>query len=189
MRLAMLIFCMVSLDARAADEALSFRGNASWINAYEHATVLDDPRNPDNQSLGIPTDRFLSELRPNLKIVSTSLQVVARPRITFESAKSTVAGVKHPYQGYSSNIWSEAFLQWTMSERAALAIGRQNFQWGAAESLSPSNRLVHDTAQNRSVLYEVTGHNLARLQGDELAHVMSEHRHKRYVSAREPVAA
>lgn len=163
MRLAVLLCGLASFDARAADEALSFRGSATWLNAYVHGTVVDDPRNPDNQALELASDRFVSQLRPSLKLVSSSLQIIARPRLTFETAKATVAQSKQPYQGHSSNIWSEAFAQWTMSETATLAIGRQNFQWGAAESLSPSNRLIHESVENRSIIYEVTGHNLARL--------------------------
>ncbi len=161
--LAALTAGLLSHPASGADEALSFRGSATWLNAYVHGTVLDDPRNPDNQVLELPADSFVSQLRPTVKLVSSSLQLVARPRLTFEVDKVKVGTGTRPYRGHSASVWSEAFAQWTMSERATLALGRQNFQWGAAEALNPSNRLFHESVESRSILYEVSGRNLARL--------------------------
>ncbi len=134
--------------------------------------ALDVPRNPDNQILQIPQDRLVSELRPSFKLVSSSLQIVARPRLTFAAERTALdvapsspdeTTTRQPFKGTSNVIWSEAFAQWTMSEHATLAFGRQNFQWGAAESLNPSNRIVHETVQAKGALYEVTGRNIARL--------------------------
>lgn len=156
-----------STRAHAADEALSFRGSATWTNAYSHSSIVDDARNPHN-ALGVAEDRLVSQLKPTFKVMSSSLQLVARPRFTLSADKAAKNGgetdkTKKVFQGRATNVWSEAFAQWTMSESATLALGRQNFQWGAAESLNPSNRLVHETVENRSLLYDVTGRNIARL--------------------------
>src|SRR4051812_32070560 len=99
MRIALLLLSLASVEARAADEALSFRGSASWYTAFVHGTVLDDPRNPGNQALEIPSDAVVSQLRPSLKLVSSSLTVVARPRLTFEADKVKVGAVTRPYRG------------------------------------------------------------------------------------------
>ena len=97
--------------------------------------ALDVPRNPDNLVLQIPQDRLVSELRPSFKLVSSTLQIVARPRLTI-AAERTALDVapsspdettkRRPFKGTSDVVWSEAFAQWTMSEHATLAFGRQS---------------------------------------------------------------
>jgi hypothetical protein len=149
--------------ALAADEPLSFRGGLTWINAFVWGQTLDDPRNPDNLVVRQPHDGLVSDLRPNLKVVSNSLQLIARPRITYTIDRAEIGDDLEPYRAHSDTGWSEAFAQWTLSEAVTLAYGKQSYQWGAAESLSPSNRMFHETVQARNELYDVRGKNVARV--------------------------
>lgn len=158
----------------AGDEPLSFRGGLSWINAYVRNEATENPRNPGN-ALAVPEDSFVSELRPNIKIVSPqAISVIARPRVTWTVSRArptttdpvtgdTEDGKLAPARPKTSSTWSEGYVQWTLSDAVTFAYGQQNYQWGAAESLSPSNRLVHENVNSRNALYDVRGKHLARM--------------------------
>ena len=50
---------------------LTYRGSVSLWNSYQHSPALENSAvNPQNLALGLPEDRYSSELRPNLKFVS-----------------------------------------------------------------------------------------------------------------------
>jgi hypothetical protein len=44
-----------------------------------------------------------------------------------------------------------------------VSFGLQNYQWGAAESLNPSNRIFHENIDGKGLLYTVEGRNLGRV--------------------------
>jgi hypothetical protein len=52
---------------------------------------------------------------------------------------------------------------WRLSDALSFTWGLQNFQWGPAELVSPSNRLFHQTGLLRDVLYFVPGKHLLRV--------------------------
>jgi hypothetical protein len=39
----------------------------------------------------------------------------------------------------------------------------QNYQWGAAESINPSNRIFHENVDSKGILYTVEGRNISRV--------------------------
>lgn len=154
-------------SARAADDPLTFRGSLSWINAASNSTPTESAVNPENQALLLPDKTYVSEFRPNLKIGNGQIQFVVRPRVHFEATR-VVTGPKddekvHDPEATTDSQVNEAYGQWTVNDSVTFAYGRQSYQWGAAESLSPSNRMFHDTAAQRGILYEVKGKNIARL--------------------------
>ena len=146
-----------------ADDALTFRGSFAWINAYIHTTPLDSAVNPDNRTLAVPNDEVVSEFRPNLKVNGGPLSLIFRPRVTATATQVRSGDKTHTATGDVDSLVSEAYGQWMISDRVTFAYGRQSYQWGAAESLSPSNRIFHETVQARNLLYEARGHDLARL--------------------------
>lgn len=149
--------------ARAADDPVTFRGSFRWLTSYLHTEPVDSALNPDNQALRIPSHQAVSELRPNLKLATSALQLIVRPRIRVQGEEITVKDEKEPTTGTVSDEMSEAYVQWTVSDAVTFAYGRQSYQWGAAESLSPSNRIFHETAQSKNVLYDVRGRDMARV--------------------------
>ena len=56
----------------------------------------------------------------------------------------------------------EAYLAWRPFDALAITYGLQNFQWGPAELVSPSNRVFHETGVFRDPLYSVRGKHLLR---------------------------
>lgn len=143
---------------------LTYRGSVSWWNSFQHSPVLEDSFvNPQNLALGLAEDRYSSELRPNLKFVSSSLQLILRPRLRY--ALSLIKKGEGPSDLEKTKVdtfVSEAFFQWTLNDSLTFALGAQSYQWGAAEVLSPSNRIFHETAQDRTNLFEVRGRYIAR---------------------------
>jgi len=143
---------------------LTYRGSVSWWNSYQHGRAFENSAvNPQNLTLGLAEDRYSSELRPNLKFVSSSLQIILRPRLRY--AFNLIKRGDNPTFSEKTKVdtfVSEAFFQWTLSDSLAFALGAQSYQWGAAEVLSPSNRIFHETAQDRTNLFEVRGRYIAR---------------------------
>lgn len=162
-RLLLLASPLAVSQAQAAEDPVTFRGSLAWINAVVGTTVLDSAVNPDNAVLRLPERRAVSELRPNLKLTTSALQLIARPRIRYEMSQIEAGEKKETPKGKADDELSEAYGQWTVSDSLTFAYGKQNYQWGAAEALSPSNRMFHETAQNRTVLYEAQGKSIARL--------------------------
>lgn len=158
-----LVVAIAAASAFAQSEPLTFRGQLSWINAVQHGTVLDSDLNPQNRALAEPQDQVVSELRSSLKLATSNLQLVARPRVSASSKQALVSGKRGAWLGESEQRMNEAFVQWTVNDTVTLVYGQQSYQWGAAETLSPSNRIFHDTVDRRGVLYEVRGRNLSRL--------------------------
>lgn len=152
-------------QAKAGFFDLSYRGSVSWWNSFQHNPALEDSSvNPGNLVLRLPEDKYSSELRPNIKFVSPSLQLILRPRLryTLRSIKTTGETSSYQRTQFDSFI-SEGFIQWTASENLAFTAGIQSYQWGAAEVFSPSNRIFHETAQDRTNLFEARGRYIARV--------------------------
>lgn len=158
--------CVMGLaQAASASETLEFRGNMSWLNALQYTKLEPNSVfNPDNQTARLPAVTLISELRPEFKIISPqAITVLARPRVQMRAEQTTVDEQTSPTRGQSKALLNEAFIQWALSENLSFAYGKQYYSWGATESLTPSNRVFHETALARNALYEVRGKHLARL--------------------------
>lgn len=148
----------------SAEDTVSFRGNLTWINAYVHLVPdIDSILNPDNTVSAIPENALVSEVRPNIKLVSSTFQIVARPKVVAQATRVKVGDKYQDATGETKSTINEAFFNWTVSNNVSFAYGRQSYQWGAAEALSPSNRMFHETSQSRNILYEVIGKDIARV--------------------------
>ena len=155
---------LFSCPAALAAEPVEFRGSLTWLNAVQSTTVREDhPLNPDNRAARLPHLAFASEIRPQFKLVTPqAISLLARPRIQMEVEQVTAENKQQPMKGSARSKLNEAFVQWTLSDSLTFTYGKQNYSWGATESLTPSNRLFHETALARNILYELSGKNLAR---------------------------
>ncbi len=164
-RLALVWTCwgLSATAVQAADAAVTFRGSLSWLNAVTVRRPASSDLNPSNTVFRVPQAEAQSELRPNLKFTAGALTLLARPRLTGQTTQVTAAGHRETEQTTTSATWREAYAQWSLSDQVIFAYGLQSYQWGAAEALSPSNRIFHETAQAKTVLYDVQGRYLARL--------------------------
>ncbi len=150
-------------NAYSQKSGLSFRGSMSWLQSVKADYPAESELNPDNSLQAIHDRQADSELRPNLRLSADDIQLIARPRIRYQALRTTTNSKTSDITSTTNTEIREAFLQWTLSEQTTFAYGLQNYQWGGAESLSPSNRIFHETAVQRTALFEARGKNLARM--------------------------
>ncbi len=150
--------------APAGGPGLSFRGRLEWLSAAATTAYRDTPVNPANGVLEVPQAAAQAELRPDLRIErGDDLRLVARPRLLVQGSRARAAGAWRAEETDTSAEWLDLYGSWRVDERLTVAYGLQNFQWGPAELLSPSNRIFHETCFTRDPLYAVRGKHLARV--------------------------
>ena len=144
----------------AADE-LDFLGRLDAIMAAQGSVRAESEANPGNLVLQIPSASVDAELRPNLRWDHGSFSLLVSPR--FLAGGDWVRGddVSEWGSTYSAEV-IQLYGVWTVSDRLTLAYGVQNFQWGPAEILGPSNRLFHQTGFDSTPLTIWYGLHLVR---------------------------
>jgi hypothetical protein len=162
--LALLLTADAPQGPDGAPGALAFRGRLEWITSGAGALPRDTPVNPENRVLLVPQAAASSELRPDLRLeLGKELQGIVRPRLLVEAQRPYAGGTWQPERSDARAEWIELYGSWRLDDRLAVAYGLQNFQWGPAELVSPSNRIFHETGFARDPLYVVYGKHLARV--------------------------
>lgn len=142
----------------------SIRTDAQWIGAAAVVRPSETRINRGNQTLGIPQTTWLGELRLNARVEAGSrLQVVVRPRVrgSIESIRADFAPTTTRRD--ATVELTEAYVIWRPADAISFTYGLQNFQWGPAEMMGPSNRLFHEVGVFRDALYSVRGKHLVRV--------------------------
>ncbi len=143
---------------------LSARVRLEWLTAAGTTLPRDTSVNPENAVLRLPQAAASTELRPDLRLeAGRDLQGFVRPRLLVQVQKPRVAGAWQPESSDAKVEWIELYGSWQADERVAFAYGLQNYQWGPADLVSPSNRIFHVTGFFRDPLYVVRGKHLARV--------------------------
>jgi hypothetical protein len=150
--------------APAAPPAITWRGSVEWIGAVRWTEPAETPLNPGNRTFRIPQFRVQAQVRPHLRVdVGTRLTGVARPRGLAVAQSAWIAGAPRERDADASANWTELFVNWRPTDAVHVTYGLQNFQWGPAELLAPSNRVFHETGVFRDQLYYVRGRHLLRV--------------------------
>jgi hypothetical protein len=148
----------------ADTSALSVRSSMAW---FSYASILepveDSPANPDNTVLQLDTQTAGIDIRPDIRASSDVLKLIGRPQLKILVSKSTVGSKDTTERPKSSGRWIESYGVLTASDNVQVSYGLQNYQWGAAESLSPSNRIFHENLDGKGLLYAVEGRHIARV--------------------------
>jgi hypothetical protein len=144
--------------------AVSWRASVEWIGAVRGANPADTRLNPGNTRFRIPQVRAQAEVRPNVRIeLGPRVTVVVRPRGLATAQTAWATGLPRTIDTDASANWTEAYLNWRPTNSLQVTYGLQNFQWGPAELLAPSNRIFHETGVFRDQLYYVRGRHLLRV--------------------------
>lgn len=155
---------LASVSAMAEDQAMQLTPSMVSQTVGIVNSTRQDPLDPDNHLLKTPKYVLIEDLKPNLKAqFGSSMNAVLRPRFRANYWGWREANVDKTPEFDSKTYWQELFVQWNLSERFAVTWGRQNFQWGAAESLNASNRLVHDLVVSRQAWTETKGKDMVRV--------------------------
>lgn len=154
----------VSSPSAGPEESwLTYRASLQWINAISGSQILTSPANPGNFQ-GIPNLEAISELRPDLKIDADKVLFLARPQFRYTPSQTNTNGITYHSLGLEQAdfYFNDLFMQWAPGDTVILAYGLQNYQWGPAESFSPTNTIFHETIQSKDVLFEFRGHHIVR---------------------------
>jgi hypothetical protein len=144
--------------------AVTWRGSVEWIGAVRWTDPAETPLNPGNLTFRIPQFRMQGEVRPHLRVdLGTRVTGVARPRGLAVAQSVRASGAAREGDADASANWTELFVNWRPADALHVTYGLQNFQWGPAELLAPSNRLFHETGVFRDQLYYVRGRHLLRV--------------------------
>lgn len=143
--------------------SLAFRGHLEWISAAGGASSRASPVNPGNRILQVPAGGLQTELRPDLRLeVGPTLTAIGRPRLLLKVQKAETSAGWQAEQYEAAAEWIEGYATWRVSDRLSISWGLQNFQWGPAELVSPSNRIFHASGFYRDPVYVVRGRHLVR---------------------------
>ena len=139
------------------------QSSISWWNAASYRSLVDSALNPDNNTFKQPQRGATSEIRPDVKLLTDLLIVRARPRFIGTLSRATWGDNQKATDSSAKIQWSEVYTSFEAFDGLTLAYGLQNFQWGPAESVSPSNQIFHETIQVKDILYDTRGHHLMRV--------------------------
>jgi len=147
------------------------RMSLQWFTVAGGQDLAESSFNPGNAYARLAEGTGIVDLRPNLKVIHPRWQLLAKPQARFDA--TSVRYDQAPYQTpsdrqhkieYDSNYeWLELYGAWTLSDDILFSYGKQNYQWGAAETLNPSNRIFHESITNKNLLYTVKGKRLMRV--------------------------
>ena len=159
---------LIVFNHDALGREIATKASFSVISGIQYAHILDVPGNSNNAVLRIPNQRFFLEARPDASLDYDILKIMLRPRGVYtwdriEYASSLGSAPAKKTIEHSDGYLSEGFAILDLTESASLTLGRHNFQWGPAESLSPSNFIFHETVADRGVFFEAPGKDLVRL--------------------------
>ncbi len=147
--------------------SISLAQFASRLEVYgsaDHKQILNDSLiNSQNSVLKLPDQSQTLEIRPDLQwqlsepfnFVIRSRHLLQRTQIPLESEadQTTLLGI--------SDL-TDLFLSLQATDQTSFVVGLQNYQWGPAEILSPSNIFYHFKNDQRSYYYKEKGRVLLR---------------------------
>ncbi len=131
-----------------------------------HQDIQASVFNPGNRVYYLISDMAFFEARPEgrLDLFDSDLRFVLRPRargVAQDQRELTPPGDE---QLYDWDLYmNESFFSARPTENAEIIIGRQNYQWGPAELLNPSNILFPEILTRTEPFYEVRGRTMARV--------------------------
>ncbi len=170
-----LALSFLALPFAPALGAGSLKTSVGVIGGYENSQVLDSLGNPKNQVLKIPDSKEYIEVRPNIKWTQDRYELVFRPRGVLEQNHvkyQTSSGIpggptsdKKETTQKTDVFVTEGFISHDLNQQITTTLGLQNYQWGPAELLSPSNFIFHETIADRKNFAETRGRHLLRING------------------------
>ena len=165
----LLVVCLFGTTTLATSDSLSpkdWRFTSTthlWIKSGVNA-LQDTPLVSVDSPMAIPKTTTGLLLREDFSAKNELNEWVFRP---------SLAGYSEVYHQFSNNLVkkmtkqefriNELYLRKEHNSLWSSALGLQNYQWGPAELMSPSNPLFHFSSQSLDPSYQIPGHSLARL--------------------------
>jgi hypothetical protein len=125
--------------------------NVGFVQGLRDRSVF----NPDNVVLKLPQAGYLLDLRPRMtaSLSGIELRLEPRARLSYDDAA----------EGEAEVFFTQAYADAALGAQLRLRLGVQNYQWGPAELLAPSNPFFRAKTAEQGYLFEQRGRVLARL--------------------------
>lgn len=138
--------------------------DTEWYNLYSQRSLKESNLDPTNRYLNYSKSTYSSDYRFNMiYLKKKKWKAVFRPRILVEqSSYSYLNPSERKSKTTATPSASEAWISANVSRDSSWTVGLQNFQWGPAEVISPSNIFYHFNSNQKSTTYKSTGRNLIR---------------------------
>lgn len=126
---------------------------------------IEEAVNPENRVYQLPLTVALTEIRPEIKANrGRRYQLTLRPRLQLEqSLRERETPQFEKTESKTKAFMNEAYFAWTHSSTWQSVTGLQNFQWGPAELVSPSNPIFRDLGLDKNYFFETRGQALVRV--------------------------
>lgn len=155
-----LLFLLVFLSGNAGAWTLKWNHRLNWYNRILNQGVVDSDYNPDNQVGRIPDNTFETDLRPTFNWELDNHRFKIDPRVITQVTQSEYRDEKHSTDKTEA-FMNEVYYQTNIGDHQ-FAFGIQNYQWGPAEMLSPTNPIFRFQFEQRSLFFQQRGRNLVR---------------------------
>ena len=155
-----LLLLLVLISGNASAWTLKWNHRLNWYNRVLNQGAVDSDYNPDNQVAKIPDNTFETDLRPTFNWELDNHRFKIDPRMITQVTQAEYRDEKH------TTDKTEAFLneinyQGNYGDHQ-IVLGIQNYQWGPAEMLSPTNPIFRFQFEQRSLFFQQRGRNLIR---------------------------
>jgi hypothetical protein len=169
-----ILFSTLSAPLKANNQPLQVRSSmAMYLLGSYQRPVDDSPANPDNSILGLEGQSLSFDVRPSIKADSGQFQLIARPQFKTSLSRIKKGDTENSEHPETKAKWLESYGILNASDKILVSYGLQNYQWGAAESLNPSNRIFHENIDSKGVLSAVQGKNIFRVNFSWTKHLSS----------------
>ncbi len=155
------IISLVSISSFG--DNLTSKWGLDWYGYYEGKNLNDRVVDPTNQIFELPYASVVSDFRPDGKFSFGSFDLRVQPRWEFTEDWIGYTDGARVSKAHGYFDFSQIYLNWTASDIFMFSFGLQNYQWGPAEMLSPSNGLIHFSTSQRSLIWVEPGHWLGRI--------------------------
>lgn len=151
----------ISSLAHSAD----LKWDVEWYNSGRYTEPTENlVVNPGGRRISTPTGRAETDLRFNTRLTfSGGARLVVRPQLVGTQEYFAYSNPSEEATSASGKAsLPEAYFEKDLTPKLSFAIGLQNYQWGPAEFLSPSNPFYHFNSSQRAYNYKEPGKNLLR---------------------------
>jgi hypothetical protein len=152
LRLTFLVFALVWPPCRALDDSKS-QNTLDWYFGYKSVDLKNFSGLKVGSSMNPSPASLISDLRWSYQLQNEQWSYQLTPRLNVSSSRET--------KGEAELFMQDAYGQWSNSNHQ-LRLGIQNFQWGPAELLSPSNPIFAFDSSQRWFFYQQRGRSLAK---------------------------
>jgi len=161
----LLIFLFLNKSyGNSIENSWIFSGTTHFWLKGETTTLNNSPLTANDSPLALPKYSKGFLIQEDFSAKNASLEWIFRPSIgSYQEAYNLYPENTDLLKKKIDGRINELYFINTKNSIWTYALGLQNFQWGPAELMSPSNPLFHFSAHTQDPSFQIQGHSLFRL--------------------------